>query len=1047
MSIFQKSVVNKYLKTLDDEKINQAFDRFTKFYGDKLRLYNILHLKEENYQEGFLREIFVNVLGYTINPDLNYNLTTEYKNQTDSKKADGAILIENRAIAVIELKSTKRSFLDSITNQAFNYKNNQPDCRYVITSNFHHLRFYIDNATEFEEFDLFTLTIDNFKRLYLFLSKESVFNETPLKLKEETKFHEESITSKFYRDYKQFKDKIFENLVTNNSQYDKLILFKKSQKLLDRFLFVYFAEDCGLCPPNSVQKIIDQWKTLNKIDAYAPLYSRFQKLFTYLDVGKKFDTYEFPGYNGGLFQPDELLDNPETKVDDKILLEHCPRLSNYDFSTEIDVNILGHIFEHSLNEIEEITAELKGESTDKSKSKRKKDGIFYTPKYITNYIVENTIGFLCTTKKIELQINEIEITETYRKNGKITKAGKELHNHLQDYKKWLLNLKIIDPACGSGAFLIAALDFLIAEHQSIDDLISDLTGDKMRLFDTDKTILENNIFGVDINEESVEIAKLSLWLRTARKDRKLSDLYNNIKCGNSLIDNTEIAGEKAFNWHKEFPEIMQNGGFDVVIGNPPYVNVELMPKSEKEYFKTSYSLFFKRADLFSLFLELAINKLSEKGNISFILPSILLNNLSYKLLRNKLIENNWLREVCYVGGSVFQDATVDTIIISICKAGNQQIRLVNAIDFTNKTLSLVDKDYFHKFNNLISVSNGTTSRTVYDRIFDENNLLLSEHFDVFQGIVTGNNPVYILDQHEQVREHKIENELLHTLLHGRDFGKWYIKNTERKILYINDEIEIGKYPHTLNYLSKFKTELETSKSSDEKTTAWYCLHRPRVKSNLDLIPKIIIQNTRNETLKPRIVATVDEIGYYGSQGLNFVIPKTNEYSVYFLIAIINSKLIDYVFATKFLNLAIKAEYIKQIRFPKTEKDIQLKLENLSKLMLNNTKEIEHTRENFANFITNKYDKTLNQKIEFWYSLDFKTLVSEFKKLKINLSLAEEKEWFDYYKQEKTKIIDLISNTEKIDSEINQIVFNIYGLTTSEIEVVENIAVKKLKHDK
>jgi len=116
-------------------------------------------------------------------------------------------------------------------------------------------------------------------------------------------------------------------------------------------------------------------------------------------------------------------------------------------------------------------------------------------------------------------------------------------------------------------------------------------------------------------------------------------------------------------------------------------------------------------------------------------------------------------------------------------------------------------------------------------------------------------------------------------------------------------------------------------------------------------------------------------------------------------------------------------------------------------MFNNTKEIEQARENFVNFITNKYGKTLNQKIEFWYSIDFKTLVNEFKKLKINLSLTEEKEWLDYYKQEKTKIIDLISITEKIDSEINQIVFNIYGLTTSEIEVVENIAVKKLKHDK
>lgn len=158
MSIFQKSVINKYLKTLDIEKVNIAREQFDEFYGDKLRLYNIMQLKEENYQEGFLREVFVDVLGYTINPNTNYNLTTEFKNQVGARKADGAILKEGKATGVIELKSTKTKDLDKVTEQAFNYKNNQPGCRYVITSNFQKLRFYIDNATEYEEFNLFAIT-------------------------------------------------------------------------------------------------------------------------------------------------------------------------------------------------------------------------------------------------------------------------------------------------------------------------------------------------------------------------------------------------------------------------------------------------------------------------------------------------------------------------------------------------------------------------------------------------------------------------------------------------------------------------------------------------------------------------------------------------------------------------------------------------------------------------------------------------------------------------------------------------------------------------
>ena len=160
MSLFQKSVINKYLANLDETVIEEAHNRFLDFYGDAERIENIRLLKEENYQEGFLREIFVEVLGYTINPDKNYDLTTEFKNLTDSKKADGAILLDGKAIGVIELKSTTTPDLESIKDQAFRYKNNHENCRFVVTSNFEKLRLYIDNATEWEEFNLFTLSFD-----------------------------------------------------------------------------------------------------------------------------------------------------------------------------------------------------------------------------------------------------------------------------------------------------------------------------------------------------------------------------------------------------------------------------------------------------------------------------------------------------------------------------------------------------------------------------------------------------------------------------------------------------------------------------------------------------------------------------------------------------------------------------------------------------------------------------------------------------------------------------------------------------------------------
>ncbi|MBC8320319.1 MAG: Eco57I restriction-modification methylase domain-containing protein [Bacteroidetes bacterium] len=560
MAIFQKSVIKRHLDNLNKEQVEKAFQKFRENYSPA-KIEKIKQLKEEEYQDGFLRDLFVDVCGYTLRPDDNYNLVREFKNQGDGKKADGAILNPDskqgeKAIAVIELKSTKTKDLRSITEQAFNYKNNQPDCKYVITSNFQKLRFYIDYANEYEEFDLFHLDKENFELLYLILHKESVFSNFPLKLKEETKFHEQEVSDKLYKDYSWFKKKLFENLTKNHPESDKLTLFNKSQKLLDRFLFILFAEDSGLLPPNSISRIIDTYHKLTELDAYKPIYDIFKQYFGYMNIGRKgkSSSEDIPAYNGGLFYPDELLNS--FKIDDEILIDYLLKLSEYDFNTEVDVNILGHIFEHSLSEIEEITANIEGTTSDKSKSKRKKEGVFYTPKYITQYIVENTIGTLCNEKRKELEIVEIEFDGTYKtKDGKLLAKGKKLYQKLNDYKGWLLSLKIVDPACGSGAFLNQALNFLIEEHKNIDDIIAELTGTSLRLFDTENSILERNLYGVDINEESVEIAKLSLWLRTAQKDRKLSNLNNNIKCGNSLIDDPDVAGDKAFDWNKEFPQV------------------------------------------------------------------------------------------------------------------------------------------------------------------------------------------------------------------------------------------------------------------------------------------------------------------------------------------------------------------------------------------------------------------------------------------------------------------------------------------------------------
>lgn len=259
MPLFQKSVLNKYMNEQDNTAVHEAFEKYKAYFHNTQIQQNILNSKEEQFQEGFLRELFIAVFGYVLNPQPDFNLTTEFKNEKGAKKADGAVLKDGKAVAVIELKSTKTKDLESIRQQAFDYKANQSSCVYVITSNFQKIRFYIDNAVEFEEFDLLILNEEQFKLLYLCLNSGNLLNNLPLKVKNISILEEKGITKKFYDDYSNFKKDLFENIAKLNENLEnvtKLQLYKKTQKLLDRFLFIFFAEDRGLLPPNSISRMI-----------------------------------------------------------------------------------------------------------------------------------------------------------------------------------------------------------------------------------------------------------------------------------------------------------------------------------------------------------------------------------------------------------------------------------------------------------------------------------------------------------------------------------------------------------------------------------------------------------------------------------------------------------------------------------------------------------------------------------------------------------------------------------------------------------------------
>ena len=786
MALFQKAVLNKYLKNLDEVNLKASYELYTKEYCNETKIDNIKASKEEQYQEGFLDDIFVKVLGYTKFPQPDHNLITEQKNETDSKKADGAILKNDSIIAVIELKSTSTTDFKKIEEQAYNYKGQHKGCKYIITSNFAKLRLYINDVTDFEEFDLFEMSFDRFKIFYLCLNKENIISDTTAKIKEESFLQEENVSTKLYKDYSSFKRKIFDNLVKNNPQVDKILLLKKSQKLLDRLLFIFFAEDRGLIPANTISEILKEFNDLKERDRYEPLYKTFKVYFRHLNEGSV--KLDIPEYNGGLFAPDEILDT--VIIDDSVLIDDTLKLSKYDFETEVDANILGHIFENSLSDIEELHADLEGVELDKNKTKRKKDGVFYTPKYITKYIVENTVGQLCREKKNELGIDELDIPEDTLtgsgKNRKVKDKYQNFINNLDEYQNYLLTLKILDPACGSGAFLIQALDFLMAEHRYIGESKNKITHSTLPFSDIDISILENNLYGVDINEESVEIAKLSLWLQTAVPGRRLSDLSNNIKCGNSLIDDPAVAGEKAFDWNKEFSEIMSKGGFDVVIGNPPYVNLEKLKSFSNGF--SNFQTYSKKGDIYTLFVEKGFNLLNLTGFISFIMSNKWLQAGYGEKLRQYFLQKEIRKLIDFGDLQIFEGATTyPCIFIASNSKPLDQLNVsvlpsANNIDFNNIVKSSEEIFNFSKFSNEAWVISSVKDKELLTRL--KNTYLSLEQFvkgEANYGIKFGLTEAFLIDKvkrDELINKDPSSKEIIGLLARGRDITRYGIPNLD-----------------------------------------------------------------------------------------------------------------------------------------------------------------------------------------------------------------------------------------------------------------------------
>ena len=951
--------------------------------------------KEEQLQGEFISDIFSKVLNARNITDgfEEWNLERETKTLLDGQKADGTLGFFNNngkkdIRALIELKGasinldTRQKRIGdtrSPVEQAFGYAPKYgKNCHWIIVSNFKEIRLYHANSMlEYQVFFLENLKDDlEFKKFIYVLSFYALVGTEnkkakSLELSEEYQKVQTEIEKKFYNEYKEIRIEIFNNMKNNNPEVSEMIIIEKVQKLLDRFLFICFCEDKGLIPINSYINLVKRGEILEDI------FESFKTFCNWINSGNK--NKNIPYFNGGLFKPDPILDN--LFVDDEVF-KKLERIANYDFDSDINERILGHIFEQSISDIEELKAASSNEKVDKKDSKRKKDSIFYTPKYITKYIVEATINSWIDDKKKELgEDNLPELTEKdftydlYKKN-----YSKNYRKHVEfweNLRSALRKIKIIDPACGSGAFLIEAFDFLLKYNQMLDEKIFNMTGTKNLFDDTTREILENNIFGVDLNKESIEITKLSLWLRTANKNKTLTTLENNIKCGNSLISDKELT-DKAFNWQKEFPKIFEEGGFDIVIGNPPYLRRTAINEKSKINIEKNYFSAYKQYDLYVLFNELGVKIAKLNSYLGFIQPNkFLSSDYGYKLL-------NYLKLNCSIEiiknvslDNVFKEASVYPYIFIYKKINNilpEKLENINLFKLSKKLSG---------FNDLLKI------QEIIEKL--ENKSIKLEQL-----------------------VNSVNRGVANTLIEFNENGKYNaIKSTDLS------------YPYSI-YSCENKINYKSIDKENKKILEF--------KEDLILLPRTVLKI--RACIKKDDSHILDRIYYFSNKS-----SLKNEY----LLCLLNSKIMTFFYNYKYGSTKIgggyidlKGEQIKNFLVYNIPLEEQKPFIEKANIMLELNKELQNKIQKFKNRLSSNFDlKEFSKKMENFYKLDFKEFLKELGKQKIKLSLLEQDEWEEYFENYKINILKIENQIEMTNKEIDTLIYNLYNLTPEEIEIIEN----------
>lgn len=1034
--------------------------------------------KEINLDGLYLTEFWCGLLGYQ-GRNASGKWTVEKNWPVGAGNVDGALgfFTDKTAtlLAPLELKGPKTKDLDAVmpgrhktpVQQAWEYAMDARGAQWVLVSNMVEIRLYAVGygRQAYESFFLKDLhKPEEYARLKLLLSPKALLEGGAADLLKQSEQADKEITNELYKAYKTLRTNLIHALQSNNKGLTPEDAIKYAQTILDRVLFIAFAEDTLLLPKNS---LVEAFTHDSDYDDKT-VWERFVKLFNWVDKG--FPKRSIPPYNGGLFRKNPAIDR--LKVPDEICVGF-KNLGKYDFSSEISVNILGHIFEQSITDLEEMKALLAGEDFDAKKGKRKKDGVFYTPDYITRYIVEQAVGGWLNDRKKELGFYDLpaldpdkdypQLQTGKKKSSKVrlqalTPKAKKHLAFWRAYKEALSNIKVVDPACGSGAFLVQVFDYLKEEGVRVNTEISRLQGDIIDFFERlDSSILKNNIYGADLNPESVEITKLSLWLKTANNQEKLTSLDDNIKCGNSIVADVSVQ-PSAFNWEEQFAPIIKAGGFDVVVGNPPYVRQEFFT-ADKPYLQKVYTTYHGVADLYVYFYEKGICLLKPNGWLGYISSNTFFKSGFGITLRDYLSRKVRLSRLVDFGDvQVFEGATTYPTIVVLQKMNptkNHQIAFTMVKDDAVNFATLEEHASTMPQGNLGEASwqlEGVSIAKVRQKIVSKKKTLMEVYGSPFRGILTGLNEAFVIDQATRdriVNSNPIAAGLIKPFLEGKDLQRW---RTESQNLYLilikkgwtrqqagtSNESEAwswlsASYPELASYLQPFEIR---GQQRGDKGEFWWELRACAYYSDF-LGPKIIYPDLSQG---PKFSYSNDEVYF----------PNTGYFlrADFFLLGLLNSKLnwfflhgISGAMRGGEWRLRMFSQYIEAIPIPKADAKQKKALGDLAQQCQEAAearyKAQQEVLQRIPDLAPNPAMAKLSKKLQSWWEMDFQEFMAEIKKtFKQSIPPEERNGWEKMLTARRQQINDLTAQIASLEQQINTQVYALFGLTDDEIKIVE-----------